>query len=153
MQVRQGLYGAEAGQYTEKGDEYTMTVRYSPECRNSIENLSNISLSTLTGQNIPLSTIADIRETSGPLEINRHAQQRIIKVKADIHNIALGEAVKRVKKQLAGMNFPDGVDVHIGGQVEDQRSFIQRFVSDVCHRGRFGLMVIGSQFESFKKSF
>jgi len=153
MQVRQGLYGAEAGQYTEKGDEYTMTVRYSPECRNSIENLSNISLSTLTGQNIPLSTIADIRETSGPLEINRQAQQRIIKVKADIHNIALGEAVKRVKKQLAGMNFPDGVDVHIGGQVEDQRSSFKdlflMFVIGVV----LVYMVMAAQFESFKKPF
>ena len=153
MQVRQSIYGTEAGNYKEENDEYKIIVQYDSADRNNIEKLSSIVLSTLTGQQVPVSTIGTINRKTGPLEIARESRQRVVYLMTDLKDISLGDATKEVNKTLSKMDIPKSVDVSLGGQVNEQKdsfsSLIVMFIVGVL----LVYMIMAAQFESFKDPF
>ncbi|ASB50755.1 efflux RND transporter permease subunit [Alkalitalea saponilacus] len=153
LQVRQSIYGADAGEFDDGGDEYDIIVRYSPQHRNSPEDLNNIMISTLTGKQVPVREVATIVESRGPLEINREEQQRIVKVMADLNGISLGEGAARVQAMLDEIPHESGVSVELGGQISDQSesfdSLMLMFIAGIL----LVYMVMASQFESLKDPF
>ena len=48
-----------------------MTVRYPLEYRNSLESISNTLVAAPHGYNVPLSQLADIAITDGPVQVSR----------------------------------------------------------------------------------
>ncbi len=150
MQIRQSIYGVEAGNYKEEGDEYKMIVRYDSASRNSMENLQSIMLTTLTGQQVPVSAVASVSKGIGPLQIDRESQQRIVYLSADLKDISLGDATKLVSTLISGMNIPNNVNVSLGGQVTEQQdsfsSLLIMFVIGIL----LVYMIMASQFESLK---
>ena len=121
LSIRQAIYGVEASQYKENGEEYEILVRYAPEFRNSIDAVGDILVPSMTGQGVPVRAFAEITETKGALEIKRESQQRIVYVSADLADVSLGTAVKDMKKRIEQIDIPDGVFVEFGGQYEDQQ--------------------------------
>lgn len=153
LTVRQSIYGADATEYKDNGDQYDMTVRLAPEFRNDINALRSIPLTTLTGQVVPLGSIAEVSSGFGPLEIKHESQQRIVYVMAELQNESLGKAVKTVKRIISETDVPAGVTVSLGGQhAEQQKSFVSLFLM-------FGLgillvyMVMASLFGAFRDPF
>lgn len=153
MQVRQNLYGAESGDFTEDGNDYDIVVQYAPEYRNEVNKLKEMQVTNLLGQQIPLSSIADIVESLGPLEIQRQSQQRYVKVTADLNHVSLGEATKIAQKMIENAEVPDGVSVEIGGQVDDQSSSFSSLYLIFFLGIVLVYMVMAAQFESLKDPF
>lgn len=150
MQVRQGIYGTEAGNYQEEGEEYKIIIRYDSANRNNIEKLNSIMLTTLTGQQIPIATIASIGRGVGPLEISRESQQRVVYLMSDLKDISLGDATSQVNKTLANMQVPKSVDISIGGQVTEQKESFSRLIIMFIVGVLLVYMIMASQFESLK---
>lgn len=153
MAVRQAVYGAEAGAFKESGDEFDIRVRYASEYRNQIKHLNNLTLNTPLGQAVPLSSVAEIIEGRGPLEIQHERQQRVVVVSADLDGISLSEATKRVRAGLDQIELPQNIAVQLGGEVESQKeSFTSLYLLFVV-----GIllvyMVMASQFESLRHPF
>jgi HAE1 family hydrophobic/amphiphilic exporter-1 len=153
MQVRQSIYGAEAGEFNETGNEYDIVVRYAPEFRSSPHDLDNIIIGNLTGQKFPLREIATIKQVSGPLEIHREEQQRIVKVTADLDGISLGEATTRVQQMLNQLPHEQGVSVELSGQITDQGSSFASLRLIFLAGILLVYMVMAAQFESLKDPF
>ncbi len=153
MQVRQNLYGAESGDFSEDGNDYGIVVQYAPEHRNEVNKLKEMQVSNLLGQQIPLSAIADIVESLGPLEIQRQSQQRYVKTTADLNGVSLGEATKTAQKLIDHTEIPDGVSVEIGGQVNDQKSSFSSLFLIFFLGIALVYMVMAAQFESMKDPF
>ncbi len=153
MQIRQSLYGAASGTYTEKGDDYNITVRYAPEYRNRIEQLKNITVTNLLGRQVPLHAFASINEGIGSLVIRREAQQRVVTVKADLAGISLGEGTEKARKMIAGLDVPAGVETSLGGQVKSQDESFNSLYLILVLGILLVYMVMAAQFESFKYPF
>ena len=153
MQVRQNLYGAESGDFSEDGNDYGIVVQYAPEHRNEVNKLKEMQVSNLLGQQIPLSDIADIVESLGPLEIQRQSQQRYVKTTADLNGVSLGEATKTAQEIIDNTEIPDGISVEIGGQVNDQRSSFSSLFLIFFLGIALVYMVMAAQFESMKDPF
>jgi len=153
MQVRQNLYGAESGDFSEDGNDYGIVVQYAPEHRNEVNKLKEMQVINLLGQQIPLSAIADIVESLGPLEIQRQSQQRYVKTTADLNGVSLGEATKTAQKLIDHTEIPDGVSVEIGGQVNDQKSSFSSLFLIFFLGIALVYMVMAAQFESMKDPF
>ena len=153
LQVRQSIYGTEAGEFKEEGDEYDITLRYSPEYRNDINQIRNIQLKNLLNQTIPLSAVADVDMGTSPLQINRKGQQRVVKVMAELNDVSLGDAQKEAKRIIASIDVPSDVSIDIAGQTTEQgESFADLYLILVL-----GIllvyMVMAAQFESFRDPF
>ena len=153
MQVRQNLYGTESGDFTQEGNDYGIVVQYAPEYRDQVMKLREMQITNLLGQQIPLPTIAEITEGVGPLEIQRQSQQRYVKTTADLNGVSLGEATKLAQHIIAQTEVPEGVDLEIGGQVDDQSdSFASLYL--IFFLGiALVYMVMAAQFESLKDPF
>ncbi len=153
MQVRQNLYGAESGNFSEEGNDYGIVVQYAPEYRNEVNKLKEMQVTNLLGQQIPLSSIANIVESLGPLEIQRQTQQRYLKATANLNNVSLGDATKIAQKMIDDTEIPEGVSVEIGGQVDDQSSSFSSLYLIFFLGIVLVYMVMAAQFESFKDPF
>jgi len=153
LQVRQSIYGEEAGGLNEEGHEYTINIKYDPKYRNDIERIKNISLTNLFGQQVPLGEVAEIVFGSGSLQIDRLAQQRVVKVLAELNNVPLGDGQKEAKKILQEVEVPSEIEVVLSGQTAEQgASFTDLYL--IFFLGiALVYMVMAGQFESFKDPF
>lgn len=153
LQIRQSVFGAEAGNFTEKGNDYQIVIRYLPEYRNRLENISSIEVTNLRGEQIPVSAFAQISIGSGPLQINHISQQRVVKIMANLMGISLGHASEQVQKIVDNTDFPSGVEVKLAGQLSSQgESFTDLFL--ILFIGIILVyMVMAAQFESLKDPF
>jgi hydrophobe/amphiphile efflux-1 (HAE1) family protein len=153
LQVRQSIYGAEAGSVSEGGKDYDIMIRYEPKSRSSIAMVKNITLTTMTGKQVRLSDIAEIRQGYGPMEIKRESQERFVTVGADISDISLGEATKKVNEILNTVSIPDGVSIKMAGQTSSQDESFGDLSMVLIIGIILVYMVMAAQFESFKHPF
>ncbi len=119
--IRNRIYGYECTKYREDGDEYDIVVRYAEKYRESIEDVENITLYTPQGRAIKLKEVATIYEDFSSPEIERENRQRVVTVSGSVGaGVALGEAVAEVNAMLADYEVPTGLDLELGGSIEDQ---------------------------------
>ncbi|MGK7953203.1 MAG: efflux RND transporter permease subunit [Xenococcaceae cyanobacterium] len=106
-------------------------VQIDPEERKNISNLKNLQVPSSNGTLVPLSAVADIRLTSGPVEIRRLDRSRQVVLGANLQNIALGDALKQVRALPAMNPLPPGVteEPAPGGDAEIMRDVFTRFAS------------------------
>ena len=120
--VRNRIDGMDASKYREDGDEYDIVVRYAEPFRQSLEDVENINLMTATGRTIKLKEVAKVVEEFAAPDIQRENRQRIVKVTATLApGVALGDVVGEVQKMLDEYETPDGIDLELGGTLEDQQ--------------------------------
>ncbi|MFZ9027537.1 MAG: efflux RND transporter permease subunit [Crocinitomicaceae bacterium] len=82
-QIRQGFFGQEAQRIIIGTDEVKIWVRYPQEDRNSLQDLKNMRIKTMTGVSIPLNEICDFNMGRAPESLKRRDGQRIIRVDAE----------------------------------------------------------------------
>lgn len=153
MQVRQGVYGAEAGTLNDGGEEYKIVVRFSPENRNSIDDLKKINLTTLLGNQVRLSDVAHVSEAYGPLEIKHESRSRIVTVGANLNNLALSDAAEVVRSMIDETETDPSVMVDVGGRITDQEESFGNLNYIFIIGILLVFMVMASQFESLKSPF
>lgn len=145
--------GKKATKYREKGKEYDIFVRLQEEDRKNIADLKNIFVTSPSGEPIRLASVAEIKEESGPIKIERKNQERVIRVSANLSNRDLGSAVAETKKRLSKINIPKGFFVDFGGEREEQKEAFGFLTIALLLGIALVYMVMASQFESFRDPF
>lgn len=153
IQVRENLYGTNAGTYTEDGSNYDIRIQYASDYRNSIKKLNEMQVTNLLGQQIPLIAVADLQEKEGPIQIERLTQQRYVKVTADLNGISLGDGAQKAKEIIANTQIPQGVSISLGGQIEDQSDTFSSLTIIFVIGLMLVFMVMAAQFESLLDPF
>lgn len=116
------LNGKVISKVYEETTPYDVTLKISPESRNSMESLLDIMIDTAEGP-VPLSSIAEIISTSAPSTVNREDVSRRLVVSANIEGRDLRGAVKDIKERInEDVIFPQGYYVVYGGQFESEES-------------------------------
>ena len=120
--VRNRIDGMKASKYREDGDEYDIVVRYAEEHRTSLQDVENINLMTATGRTIKLKEVAKVVEEFAAPDIQRENRQRLVKVTASLApGVALSDVVEQVQQVISEYDTPDGIDLELGGTLEDQQ--------------------------------
>lgn len=151
--LRTYFYGKAATKFRQSGDEYDIFLRLKESDRGSIQDIGNIPLSLPTGKIIALSSIAQVVQSIGPIEIERQNQQRIIKVEANIFKRPLGEIAKDIREIITHTNIPDEVRVSLGSDIEEQAKAFKELLLLFLLGGSLVYMVMAAQFESFLDPF
>ncbi|MCR5454644.1 MAG: efflux RND transporter permease subunit [Bacteroidales bacterium] len=151
--IRNKINGYSAGFLKENGDEYDIRVRLREEDRNSMDKIYELTINTPTGAMVKVKELAEIKEYWAPPQIDRKTRQRINTVSVTPDDISLTELAAEIEKALATIQIPEGVNIVIGGDLEEQQE------SSADMTLLFGLIVIlvyivmASQFESLSKPF
>jgi hydrophobe/amphiphile efflux-1 (HAE1) family protein len=131
------------------GNEYFINVRLRDDQRSKTSDLSDIFLRTQGGGMIPLSNVASVERSAGPVQISRKYLQRIIEVTANVAaGKDLGSATRGVQRALADTPPPDGFTVGLSGLSEAQRQAFSGLGFAALMAIALVYMVLASQFRS-----
>ena len=94
-------------------------VRYPRELRGDIPSLEQVLVTTMQGENIPLSMVADFRLTTGPSMISSENGMMRVFVQANVKDRALADFVHDAQEKVsAKLSLPPGYFISWGGQYE-----------------------------------
>ncbi|MBI1951799.1 MAG: efflux RND transporter permease subunit [Acidobacteria bacterium] len=119
--VIQSAIGGETISTTVEGPaRYTINVRYAREMRDSLERLQRVLVPTMSGAQLPLAQIADIRLTTGPAMIRNENGMKTGYVYVDIAGRDIGGYVEAARRAVAAqVQVPTGYSVVWSGQYEN----------------------------------
>lgn len=147
--VRTLVTGDTASRYRELGKEADIVVRLRPEDRSRLQDILDLSLTTQTGQVVPLRNVAVLSNASGPTALERLNRQSKITIGANVLGRAQQSVANDVQARINNLTLPPGVTVQFGGQVQQfNDSFRSLFIS-LLLSVLFVYMVLASQFGSF----
>ena len=120
--------GQEAATRVYEGQRrFDLILRYPEQYRDSVEDISNILLTTVTGALVPLGDLAKVEIREGPALISREGLHRRIYVGfntlgRDIESI-VAEAQQKISKQI---KLPPGYEMKWGGSFENMQRAMAR---------------------------
>ena len=108
---------------------FGMHLRFQESARADCEAIRNIWMHTDSGERIPLSQVARVKQLVGPIQINREKNQRRWVVQGNVRGRDLGSVFKDVQARInknVKPNMPDGYFIEYGGQFENQQRAMGR---------------------------
>ena len=121
--VETAIGGKVVGEVLEKEEVYDVFLRYQDVFRQDQEAIGNILVEGSAGQTVPLSVLADIESSEGPVQISREAAQRRVVIQANVRGRDLGSYVEEVQELVdEKINLPPGYHLEWSGQYEHLRS-------------------------------
>jgi HAE1 family hydrophobic/amphiphilic exporter-1 len=151
--VRNRINGLVMSRYREDGEEYNIRVRFEEQYRQSIEDIENILIYNPMGSGVRVRDLGTVVESSSLPQIDRQDRERIVTVTGTIYGRALSEVVKDVDAILAQTDVPTGVQIEIGGTLEDQHESFAELALLLLIVSLLVYIVLASQFESLTYPF
>ena len=145
--------GKTATKYRQAGDEYDISVRLKENDRASVQDIKNITIASAGGKLVRLSNIARLVYKTGPVEISRQNQERIVKVEANVFRRSLGDVAKDVRRIIDNMPLPEGFTINLGSDIEEQAKSFRDLILVFLLGGLLVYMVMAAQFESLRDPF
>jgi len=120
MVIMSAIGGEPVTRTVEGRERYTVNVRYARETRDNLERLQRVLVPTMSGAQIPLAQIADIRMSTGPSMIRDENGMLAGYVYVDITGSDIGGYVEEAKEAVArGVRVPTGYTIQWSGQYEN----------------------------------
>jgi HAE1 family hydrophobic/amphiphilic exporter-1 len=153
--LRPLLAGESATTWRAPDDEnYDVVVRLPRDERGSIADLGRLALASSQPdadggpRMVALRQIAELRETSGPTQINRKDLAREILITANVQGAA-GTAGREIQARLASVQAPPGYRFVTGGATRDMTESFGYAAQALVLGVAFIYMILASQFGSF----
>ncbi|MFM7035107.1 MAG: efflux RND transporter permease subunit [Planctomycetia bacterium] len=121
--VETAMNGRAVSEIVDGERKFDLVVRLDDPYRVNIDTLRRLSINLPAGGRVPLETVAEIHQGSGPNTINRENVRRRIIIQCNTAGRDLGGVVTDIQARLAPLlaELPTGYFVEYGGQFESQR--------------------------------
>ncbi|MGF6416839.1 cobalt-zinc-cadmium resistance protein CzcA [Stenotrophomonas sp. AN71] len=121
-ELRAQVEGVSAGQIIEPDRRIPLLVRGDGEVRGSVQRFGLQSLSTPGQGSIPLTALARVAQTSGPVMVRREAGSRYVLLQANVNGRDLVGFVEEARAAVErDVPLPPGYSMQWGGQFENQQ--------------------------------
>lgn len=145
--------GKSAGVVFENERRFDLVVRLDSIHRTSIEDVRNLTISTKTGQQIPLTQVATVDYKLGPAQISREAGKRRIVIGFNVAGRDVQSVVEDIQTELnAKVPLPSGYYFTYGGQFENLQKASARLMIAVPVSLLLIFMLLYFTFHSFKQA-
>jgi len=124
--VQMAIGGQAATTVFEGERQFDLRIRYSPQFRQTPEELGNLMVPTLNGGTVPLKQIATITLKTGISYIYRTDNQRIIAVKFSVRGRDMGSVVAEAKEKTKDIQMPKGYKMDWIGEFQSQERAVSR---------------------------
>jgi hydrophobic/amphiphilic exporter-1 (mainly G- bacteria), HAE1 family len=122
-QIRNALYNAFGTRqistiYTPSND-YQVIIQASADFQSDPSALSRVYVTSASGQNVPLSAVATIKPTVGPLQVSRQSQLPAVTFSFNLgEGEALGDAITAIRASERNVNLPPTVATVFTGSAQ-----------------------------------
>lgn len=155
QEVRASVAGLTAGRYRTGGSEYDILLILEERSRDQIPDLNKIFVVNQFGRRIPVSSVASLQRSTGPVNINRENQSRQIQVTAGLAQGAVINEVMPQIQQVIEEEIPayEELIIEYGGDYQDLQNYGTTFIYILIVSAFLVFGVMASQFESFLDPF
>jgi HAE1 family hydrophobic/amphiphilic exporter-1 len=150
--IRTNVAGTQAAFFREAGNEYPIVVRLREEDREEIASVGDVLLSVPGGRVLPAKNVMVVDRDTGPTQIDRKNQERILRVNAETE-VTLSEAVANIQARLPELNVPRDFEVGFGNEVEEQARSFRELQLVLILAIILVYTVMASQYESLRDPF
>lgn len=154
-EIAANVDGKTASRYRVGGDEYDIMVILEEQDRSAIPDLEKIFMINSMGRRVPLSSVARIEKTSGPVDISREDQARVVHVTGGLKPGHPANKVEPLVRQLIKENIvaDESVVIDFSGDYAEIQSYIFKFAVIMTIAVALVFGVMASQFESLRDPF
>jgi HAE1 family hydrophobic/amphiphilic exporter-1 len=146
--VESYMKGKQATEFVDFDRKVPVVVRLPEAERRSLETLEALRV-----EGIPLRELVEVHTASGPSEIRRIDQSRVVVVHADVAAGGVDEAVAAVRSTLSSLPAPHGLRVEIGGENEEMRKGFRALGFAFLLALLLVYMLLAAEFESLLHPF
>ncbi|CAA9413924.1 MAG: RND efflux system, inner membrane transporter, partial [uncultured Ramlibacter sp.] len=153
--LRTLVAGQTVGNWRAPDDQtYDVNVRLSPDARVAPQQLERLPFATGSNADgstriVRLNQVAEVREGTGPNQINRRDLTREVAINANTQGRAAGEVSADIRRQLDAIAFPPGYRYQFSGSAKNMAESFGYAVSALAMAVIFIYMILASQFKSF----
>src|SRR3972149_9590256 len=128
QEIIETAIGGKAATEVFEGDRrFAVLLRFPEEKRNSVEAIGRIFVKSASGANIPMSTIAKISISEGPVQVSRENSKRRIVIECSVEGRDIGGFVSEAQKLIAEKTkLPSGYYITWGGAFENLQRAMKR---------------------------
>ena len=117
MIVQAAIGGMVVDQTIEGRERYPIQIRYQRHERDNLAALERVIVPTPTGEQVPLSYVADIRTSQGPPMIRSEGGRLVGFVFVDVKDVPIADYVEKARQVVADeVKLPSGVWLEWAGQ-------------------------------------
>ncbi|HEU4560183.1 MAG TPA: efflux RND transporter permease subunit [Longimicrobium sp.] len=142
------MKGKEATQLVDFDRRVPVVVRLPEDARRSAGTLDLLRV-----DGVPLRELVRVRTASGPAEIRREDQGRVVTVMADVAGRSVEHAVSDVRGAISDLPPPHGLRVEIGGENEEMRQGFRDLALAFLLALALCYMLLAAEFESLLHPF
>ncbi len=148
--VRLLVAGDKVSDYNEKGEKYEIRVRARAQSRNSVAELSMMTVPSLTRGTIPIGDVVKFEKSTGPAQINRLNRNRQVTVTSNLApNISQEGVIDALNRILADLNMEPEYKTGFLGQSKELGKAKKGFAFVFLMAFIFVYLVLAAQFESW----
>lgn len=145
--------GGQVTDYREGDAVIPIVLRGHPDERTELANLASLSIhSQSTGQNVPLSQIAEIKGNWSPYRINRRNLERTITVSAKHLHLKADQLVAEIQPALDALDLPPGYHWEMGGELEGAATARAHLFANFPLAGFLIVLLLVWQFNSYRRA-
>jgi HAE1 family hydrophobic/amphiphilic exporter-1 len=150
--LRALMGGDKVTDFHQGGDTYDIKVKLPEDVLSDPSALGAISVRSASGQLVELRSIATVKASSGPSQIDHQAQMRQVTILADLRNYSLGEAMGFLGK-FAKEELPKTVTTDFDGQGRELGTAGKAFGLALILGVVLVYIILAAQFESLVHPF
>ena len=147
------LSGMTAGYFRDRGEEYPIRVKLKDAEKMSINEILDVTVSAAGERQVVLRNLADAVSGTGPMNIERKDQERIVTVSADFTERSLGEVIRDIRQELDNLPLPQGFSISFGGDYEEQQKAFAELALGLILALILVYMVLACLYESLRDPF
>ncbi|KAA3440855.1 efflux RND transporter permease subunit [Rufibacter hautae] len=156
-ELRTAIFGKEASKFKKDEDEYPIQIRLAEQYRKNIDQLMGMILTFRDAsgmvRQVPVSAVATIRYSTTYGGIKRKNLKRVISLSSNVlGGYNPNEVVGNIKTALDQFPTPEGYEIRMGGEQEDQKETMDFLslagLASMC----LIFLVLVTQFNSVSKS-
>ena len=151
--VRNKIQGLVPTTFRKRDRQIDIRVRLEEDDRYGLDDLKKLVVNPGNPSPIPLSSIAAFIIREGANEIRHIDQQRGTVISANVGDIDLSEATRRIDAALGAIDFPLGYSYDIAGQYEEMKRSSRSMLFALALALFLVYIVMASQFESLLHPF
>ena len=152
--IQASIMGTVATRYRTGDDEIDVRVRFSDSFRGNLSDLSDLSISTPTGAQVPLEELGELEISEAPTSINRDDQERVVTVSSQIFGRDLGSIMKDIQERVdKEIILPDGYSIEYTGESEEMAEAFGNLTLALILAIILVYMVLAAEFESLMYPF
>jgi HAE1 family hydrophobic/amphiphilic exporter-1 len=147
------MSGRSAGNLRDGSNEYKILVKATDAEYMKLDEILNMVITNSAGKPVMLRNVAKLESKMGPTIIERHNQERILTLSADVEGRSLGFVIKDVQEKIKEIPLPENFAIVMTGDYEDQQEAFMELAFSFVLAIFLVYMVMAIQYESLRDPF